>query len=545
MNNNGFSASGHKRAVLYARVSTKHQEKHGYRLATQFNDMRAYAANNDLTVVNEYQEAYTATVPFRERPNGSLIYEAIDRGEIDAVVVHELDRAARGDTSYEMPIDFMVFWRDLQEANVELHSCDVGMVQDGILTLVQSWQSNQDNRKRRQRSMDGRRDKIKKGLFPGNGPRCYGYDKIGQRKNTHLAINEEEAAVIRLIFRWYVYELLGVVEIAKRLTAMGVPSFADKHKKGKLHGAGEWVPGMIYPILKRETYAGVWYAYRYKMVKVPGQRKKKRVRRPKSEWVPIDVPAIIDRATWNMTQARLKQGRAMSKRNNLSHEYLMGRRLTCKCGYHIQGKPCWSKDVVYLYYRCNGTSKTLTAGDCDLPGFNAKQVDGAVWAWVKSLLADPEKMLVGWQESQQEAQEQSKPLQQELDRVNALIAENEAKKDKLLDAYLDGIFEREVLRDRKTELDKLLTDLRKRQLEIENHLKTATITDQQIHDFIAFAESVRGELELDDIHFEAKRKLIDQLNVTSILAVENGEKVVYATCHAGRECLSVNPSNWL
>lgn len=530
---------------MYARVSTKHQEKYGYRLATQFDDMRAYAANNGLTVVNEYQEAHTATVPFKDRPYGSQIYEAIDRGELDAVVVHELDRAARGDMSYEMPIDFMVFWRDLQEAHVELHSCDVGLVQDGILTLVQSWQSNQDNRKRRQRSMDGRRDKINKGLFPGNGPRCYGYDKVGKKEGTRLVINEEEAAIIRLIFRWYVHELLGVVEIAEKLTVMGVPSFGDKHKKGKLHDKGAWVPGMIYPILKKETYAGVWYAYRYKMVKVPGQRKKKRVRRPKSEWVPIEVPAIIDRETWDLAQARLKRGRAMSKRNNSSHEYLMGRRLTCQCGYHIQGKPCWDKSKVYLYYRCNGTSKTLTAGSCDLPGFPVKLVDGTVWAWVKSLLANPEKMVKGWHESQQEAQEKSQPLQQELDRVNVLIAENEAKRGKLLDSYLDGVFEREVIQDKKIELDKLLADLRKRKTEIENHLKEVTITDQQIQDFVAFAESVRGELELDDIDFEHKRELIEQLNVTGILTVENGEKVVYAACHAGKRRLSVDPSNWL
>jgi len=63
----------------------------------------------------------------------------------------------------------------------------------------------------------------------------------------------------------------------------------------------------------------------------------------------------------------------MSKRNNSSHQYLMARRMTCAhCGYHIQGKPCWSKGKVYLYYHCNGKSRGITDGTCNLPGFPVK-----------------------------------------------------------------------------------------------------------------------------------------------------------------------------
>lgn len=531
----------HKRAILYARVSTKHQEQHGFRLVKQFDDMRDYAARNNFTIVNEFQEAYTGTVPFRNRPYGSKVYEAMEAGRIDAVIVHELDRAARGDTAYQMPIDFMVFWRDLQEADVQLHSCDVGLVEDGILTMVQSWQSNEDNRKRRKRSMQGRREKINKGHFPGNGPRCYGYRIVGNRKDTQLEIYEKEAEIVRLIFVWYISGI-GVTEICKRLTKMGVLSYGDKHEKGKKHEKGEWSPGQVYSILKRETYRGVWYAYRYKMVKVRGENRKKRVQRPKSEWMPIDVPAIIDDQTWETAQTQLKHGRQMAQRNNNVHEYLLARRATCKCGYHIQGKPCHARGEIYLYYRCNGKyNNRVTAGKCDLSLFPVAKVDAVVWSWLESLLTNPEKMLKGWRNSQEAAEKENAPLLHELEQVNRLLAENEDQAVKLLDLYLAGKFDMSILDDKKTQLDMVIADLKKRKAEIEQHVKQQTISDAQINDFIQYAESIQQYLG-GDVDFETKREIVDMANLTAMFAVENGEKIVYVTCNIDKERLSIDPA---
>ena len=73
---------------------------------------------------------------------------------------------------------------------------------------------------------------------------------------------------------------MGVQAIADKLTAEGVPSCADSRewraKKDatkalgedwtpKKRASGQWAPGMIYPILKRETYTGVWFANHYQM----------------------------------------------------------------------------------------------------------------------------------------------------------------------------------------------------------------------------------------------------------------------------------------
>ncbi|MGB3716274.1 MAG: hypothetical protein WA996_17775 [Candidatus Promineifilaceae bacterium] len=44
-----------KRAVLCARVSTNHQQECGYRLVTRFNEMREYAAENGIQVIQEFE----------------------------------------------------------------------------------------------------------------------------------------------------------------------------------------------------------------------------------------------------------------------------------------------------------------------------------------------------------------------------------------------------------------------------------------------------------------------------------------------------------
>lgn len=63
------SSNGHKRAVLYARVSTDEQAENGYGLPVQLDAMRKYAEQNHFTIVEEFLEDYTGFSPFIESSN--------------------------------------------------------------------------------------------------------------------------------------------------------------------------------------------------------------------------------------------------------------------------------------------------------------------------------------------------------------------------------------------------------------------------------------------------------------------------------------------
>lgn len=78
----------------------------------------------------------------------------------------------------------------------------------------------------------------------------YGYEREwaqeGNRKRPTLAIVEDEAKIVRMIFDWYGNEGIGATKICQRLNAMGIPA-----RKG-----GLWKKSSIVNILKNEHYLG-------------------------------------------------------------------------------------------------------------------------------------------------------------------------------------------------------------------------------------------------------------------------------------------------
>lgn len=91
----------------------------------------------------------------------------------------------------------------------------------------------------------------------------YGYDKIwvmeGKRKCPTLAINEEEANVVRMIFDTYLHENKGYVGICAKLEKLGIPSPS---------GAPTWSPAGLKDLLTNPLYIGKVRWYWRKVVKV-------------------------------------------------------------------------------------------------------------------------------------------------------------------------------------------------------------------------------------------------------------------------------------
>ena len=78
----------------------------------------------------------------------------------------------------------------------------------------------------------------------------YGYEREwvieGNRKRPTLAIVEDEARIVRMIFDWYANDGIGATKICQNLNAMGI-----KARKG-----GLWKKSTITNILKNEHYIG-------------------------------------------------------------------------------------------------------------------------------------------------------------------------------------------------------------------------------------------------------------------------------------------------
>ena len=52
-----------KKAVIYARVSSKDQEREGYSIPAQLKLLRDYAARNEIQIVREFIDVETAKTP--------------------------------------------------------------------------------------------------------------------------------------------------------------------------------------------------------------------------------------------------------------------------------------------------------------------------------------------------------------------------------------------------------------------------------------------------------------------------------------------------
>ena len=117
--------------------------------------------------------------------------------------------------------------------------------------------------------------------------------------------------------------------------------------------------------------------------------------RPKEEWIPVKVPAIVDPETWELAQEQLKKNRERAKRNNTKHHYLLRSLLVCgMCGKRMIG--WWTKNGGR--YVCADRYPRHEPWACDGRSVMAREVEGPIWEYVKKLLSDPELLKARYEE---------------------------------------------------------------------------------------------------------------------------------------------------
>ena len=168
---------------------------------------------------------------------------------------------------------------------------------------------------------------VKHGRVLVNRP-PYGYRVVvarnerGKRIGSYLEVVDEEAAVVRQIFDWYVFgddcgEPLSITAISDRLSSQLIPSGGDRRglrsRKRKLPGSA-WHESHINKILRSETYIGRWYYGRTKSVPVPGSDRSKQVEVPREHWLCVPCPAIVDEELFKAASNRAATNTAQAKR---------------------------------------------------------------------------------------------------------------------------------------------------------------------------------------------------------------------------------------
>ncbi|MBI4772004.1 MAG: hypothetical protein HY784_16710 [Chloroflexi bacterium] len=160
----------------------------------------------------------------------------------------------------------------------------------------------------------------------------------------------------------------------------------------------------------------------------------------------------------------------------------------------------------------------------------------AVWQWVKEIMQHPDHLADGLRGEQAEAERANSALRERLAIIDDRLADTQRQLEQLLDLYLSGGFPKEILTERRARLEKDGADLTRERAELSAHLQAVLLTDEQIAEIESYCAEVREGL--DNATFEDKRRYFELLDVRGKLAVENGEKVVYARCRLGEQRLS-------
>lgn len=485
-----------KQAAIYCRVSTSQQAETGTSLQSQLESCRAYAQEHGYSVALEAEDTYSGAST--SRAGLQRVLAAARDGTVDAVVCYAIDRANRD------LADLLVLNKQLEAAGVSLlfvRDPHERTPQGKLFMQMKGAFAEFERTLILQRTQDGKRARVKGGKVIRSGWVAYGYT---WRDGT-LEIDPLTGPNVALMYGW-AEEGHNMHEIARRLTERGVPS----PRAGTF-----WRSNTISRMLHNPVYKGQWAWNKWAVATArkprPGSRalldpdqKTSRRAVAASEWLYVEVPAIVSVEAWEGVQTRLALNKELSQRNR-KREYLLAGLVRCANCHHKMVGSTPKKGT--LYYRCSWDYHT-----CHAPSVQSGILDSVVWDEVCAQISDPD--LMGKVERRAEALQEHRAHPDNrlrLTHLQTALQEVERDTSKLLDLYMTDDIDRPTFQARAALLRR-----RKEQIEAEQGALTReeAARTQNTASLIHIAgqlASVRERLHL--IPFMEKRALLIAWNV--------------------------------
>lgn len=502
------------KVCLYARRSVESGGSETT-LQGQLDRMRGYCAKNNMQVVYEISEEKTGVLKFELRPEGRKILELARARQIDIVMIDESTRIGRDVQVYLDIIDV------LEKHNVRVLDRSTGnFLSKGLLDIIQSAISENERERIKTRLTQGKRAKAQHSWIGFNT--IFGYDKIGTGKNTFLQINESQAKTIRDIFDWYT-------------SGRSRNWIANKlNQRGDLPARGShWTITKVYNVLTNEFYTGEYknLSWQCDVFYDEAGKKHSRASRVDSEYA-VKIPQIISRETYRQASLMREKNTRFSRRNGKRFYLLSGRFKCDNCG----GSVCGSYNGKHSYYNCTNHYHGKT---CDTKGVSAIKVDAAVWKWIVSLIMTPGLVRREYEKQFAETSERRTELQEKLANYEKQIARINSELQRAFLAFTKEIVSEAIYTQTKNNLDLELGSYEK--LLNDTKVEIASLNSLNEDDLLSIEECwqvLQAKLENIERSNEAKRVLLDRLDVQARLLVENGERKIKVTCKIGTDILS-------
>jgi site-specific DNA recombinase len=482
---------------IYLRVSTEEQRER-QSIATQREFAERYSSLHSLTAFRTYaDDGVSGTVPLEQRPEAQQMLRDARNRKFDQLLVYRLDRLGR-DT-----LLILNAVKELERLGVRVRSMteefDTASATGRLMLTLLSGFASHEREVIRERSVAGMNRVAEAGAWMG-GITPYAYRKVGEKRDARLVISTElipglamsESDVVREVFRMAAVEQKSCRRIAELLNALRVPCAYSRDERLVLRGkrkertAGVWRPGRVRGLLTNKTYYGIHEFGKR------AARKREVIRR--------EVPAIVAEETWQKAQETLKANFLFNARS-AQHQYLLRGMVKCGlCGRNYTGVAATRPGGRFEhYYKCNASHSPQiyrVSGKCESRSVRGDQLEQQVWADIYAFLRDPKPVLAQLQMRLESESRGSAQIQNQLKRLEQLLAEKAHERDRVLVLYRRG-------RLNDAELDRQLDEVGREQ----------TVLDAQIAELrakVAGVDAIGSSINSAQALLEKLRKRLDQ-----------------------------------
>ena len=237
-------------AILYARVSSRRQAE-TFSLPSQLRELRAWAEREGYTVLEQITDegGRDSKRDVLERPGINRVLDMCSEQRVDYVVAQERSRFG------EHPIPDLLAWQLAKHGTALRTPGDSGEDEAGeLMHMFTDWMSRKERRTTAKRSRSRKLEQARNGyVVPSHTP-AYGFKVAGEKGQHRYEIEEEHMRVVRLIFEMVGVGRMGMLTVAKKLNADGIPTPPAPVKVKHPERVYGWRPQFVRSCVLNDAY---------------------------------------------------------------------------------------------------------------------------------------------------------------------------------------------------------------------------------------------------------------------------------------------------
>jgi DNA invertase Pin-like site-specific DNA recombinase len=406
--------------ALYLRKSRAdleaEQRGDGETLARHQRTLLALADKLELHVTRIYHEVVSGET-IASRPEMQRLLSDVEKGLWAGVLVMEVERLARGETIDQGTVQ-RAFIYSATKIITPVKIYDPNDEYDQEYFEFGLFMSRREYKTINRRMQRGRAASVSEGKYVGNKT-PYGYERIKlvHEKGWSLAPVQEEAAVVRMIFDWYINgveengrrQRIGLSLICRRLNSMNIPTVTG----------GPWVPGTLQNMLRNPVYAGYirWNARAAVRKIVDGEVVKTRPRAKDAVIYPGRHEAIVGKELFDKAQALMSRNPPRPVPSGSAVKNPLAGLVVCGCcGRKMVRRPYRSGAEATLMCPlagCPTVSTALAVVEKKVLASLKNWVDAYKIPWEKAYVSDDDLQLKFVRSAHRKAEEQIAALEKQ------------------------------------------------------------------------------------------------------------------------------------